>query len=54
MRKLPTLAAVDSLTTKGLSAAQRVLGVSRRDLGRAAQIANICPEAQEEIRRAAG
>jgi hypothetical protein len=37
---------------RGLAAAQRVLGVSRRDLGRAARIASICPEAQEEIRRA--
>jgi hypothetical protein len=37
---------------KGLAAAERVLGVSRRDLGRAARIASISPEAQQEIRRA--
>ena len=38
---------------KGLMAATRVLGVSRRDVGRAAKIASICSEAQQEIRRAA-
>ena len=37
---------------KGLAAAERFLGVSRRDLGRAALIAKISPEAQDEIRRA--
>jgi Bifunctional DNA primase/polymerase, N-terminal len=37
---------------KGLSAAARILGVSRRDAGRAAQIASISAEAQQEIRRA--
>jgi hypothetical protein len=36
-----------------MSAAARILGVSRRDVGRAEQIANICPEAQQVIRRAA-
>jgi ParB-like chromosome segregation protein Spo0J len=37
---------------KGITATQRVFGVTRRDLGRFARIASICPEAQEEIRRA--
>jgi Bifunctional DNA primase/polymerase, N-terminal len=37
---------------KGLAAAERVLGVSRRDLARAALIATISPEAQDEVRRA--
>ena len=37
---------------KGRSAAERVLGISRRDLGRAEKIASICLEAQEEARRA--
>ena len=37
---------------KGLAAAERVLGVSRRDLGRAEKIASICSEAQEVIRQA--
>jgi hypothetical protein len=37
---------------KGFAAAERFLGISRRDLGRAALIAKISPEAQEEIRRA--
>jgi hypothetical protein len=37
---------------KGLAAAERFLGISRRDLGRAALISQISPEAQEEIRRA--
>ena len=37
---------------KGLTAAERVLGVSRRDLGRAEKIASICSKAQEVIRRA--
>jgi hypothetical protein len=38
---------------RGMSAAARILGVSRRDVGRAERFANICPEAQQEIRRAA-
>jgi hypothetical protein len=37
---------------KGFSAARRVLGVSRRDLGRAERIVSISPEAQEVIRHA--
>jgi hypothetical protein len=37
---------------KGMSAAQRVLGISRRDLGRAERIASICPDAQAVIRQA--
>jgi hypothetical protein len=37
---------------KGLTAAEKVLGVSRRDLGRAEKIASICSEAQEEARGA--
>jgi len=37
---------------KGMSAAERVLGVSRRDLGRAKRFANICPDAQAVIREA--
>jgi Bifunctional DNA primase/polymerase, N-terminal len=37
---------------KGMSAAERVLGVSRRDLGRAERIASICPDAQAVIRHA--
>ena len=37
---------------KGLAPAERVLGVSRRDLARAALIAKISPEAQDEVRRA--
>jgi ParB-like chromosome segregation protein Spo0J len=38
---------------RGMSAAARILGVSRRDVGRAERFANIRPEAQQEIRRAA-
>jgi hypothetical protein len=38
---------------KGFSAAERVLGICRRDLGRAERIASISAEAQQEIRRAA-
>jgi hypothetical protein len=37
---------------KGMSAAEKVLGISRRDLGRAERIANICPDAQAVIRQA--
>jgi hypothetical protein len=37
---------------RGMSAAERVLGVSRRDLRRAERIANICPDAQVVIRQA--
>ena len=37
---------------KGLAAAERILGVSRRGLGRAEKIASICAEAQEIIRQA--
>jgi hypothetical protein len=37
---------------KGMSAAARVLGVSRRDLGRAERFASICPDAQAVIRQA--
>jgi hypothetical protein len=37
---------------RGISAAQRVLGISRRDLGRAERFANICPDAQAVIREA--
>jgi hypothetical protein len=37
---------------KGFAAAHRVLGVSRRDLGRAERFANICPDAQAVIREA--
>jgi hypothetical protein len=37
---------------KGFSAAHRVLGISRRDLGRAERLANICFDAQAIIREA--
>jgi hypothetical protein len=37
---------------KGMSATARVWGISRRDLGRAERIANICPDAQAVIRQA--
>jgi hypothetical protein len=37
---------------RGFAAAERFLGISRRDLGRAALIAQLSPEAQDEIRRA--
>jgi Bifunctional DNA primase/polymerase, N-terminal len=37
---------------KGFSAAHRVLGISRRDLGRAERFANICADAQAVIREA--
>jgi hypothetical protein len=36
---------------KGLSEAERVLGVSRRDLRRAEQICSICDQAKQEIRK---
>jgi Bifunctional DNA primase/polymerase, N-terminal len=37
---------------KGFAAAHRVLGISRRDLGRAERFANICRDAQAVIRQA--
>jgi ParB family chromosome partitioning protein len=37
---------------RGLGSAERILGVSRRDLGRFEKIAGISPEAKEEARRA--
>jgi hypothetical protein len=37
---------------KGISAAEKVLGISRRDLGRAERIAGICADAQAVIREA--
>jgi Bifunctional DNA primase/polymerase, N-terminal len=39
-------------TDKGLGTAERILGVSRRDLGRLLKIAGIQPKAKEEARRA--
>jgi hypothetical protein len=48
----PTLGGRRQPHDKGYSAAEKLLGVSRRDLRRLEKIAEMCPEAKKEARRA--
>lgn len=49
---MPTLEVVGSRTIKAFSAAEKVLGISRRDLRRAERFSKISPDAQAVIRQA--